>query len=51
VVLLRFEDTPARLLGQRVALVGWVLLAAVAGFGAWFHLWRRPQTPQPGTTR
>ncbi len=51
VVLLRFEDTPVRVLGQRVALLGWILLAAVAGFGIWFHIWRRPRTPQRGTTR
>jgi hypothetical protein len=51
VVLLRFEDTPVRRLGQRVALVGWLLLAAIAVFGAWFTLWRRPRQTRAGDGR
>jgi hypothetical protein len=51
VVLLRFEDTPVRDLGQRVAVVGGILLAAIAGFGIWFHLWRRPRQPHAGDGR
>ena len=40
-VLLRFEDTPVRTLGQAIALVGWLAFAGLAILAVAVAVWRR----------
>ena len=40
-VLLRFEDTPVRTLGQTIAAVGWLAFAGLAVLVVAVSVWRR----------
>ena len=40
-VLLRFEDTPVRTLGQTIAMIGWLAFAGLAILAVGVSVWRR----------